>query len=260
MASLPLLIQRIRRRVHDARVDEAENLPHYSDEVYSDAIQRALMRVNLALSTNYSVPSATPRIEYLMELRGTIEMCHIRGAEGATGDVYDPPDLAPQTISLPGGLTHSHQQLSYEGSRFWRQLTTTLEAEYKDALEAVRSALSPTNNGDIVVGVMQRMSNRSRRASSYAHDRPLVAPDVSASAVGSSVTITWTPLLTEFLGSYIVERSTDSFVTHTQVYRTYDNQVFTYTDVVPAGVYQYRLKVLNSNDLASYSVIAEVLV
>lgn len=261
MSSLPNLIQRIRRRVHDAQIDEDKNLPHYADAVYTDALNRALMRVNLALGSDYSIMSATSRIDFLLELRGTIEMCHVRGAEGATGDVYDAPDLAPQTITLPGGLTHSHQQMSYEGARFWRQLTQTLEAEYTQVLEDVRRSLDDTQNGDIVVGVIQRLNHRERRASSYAYDRPLRAPDISVSSVLNRVTIAWSPLLTEFLSHYAVERSTDNFATKRDVYVTFDNQVKMYIDAVAsAGTYQYRLRVSNTNELYSYSPIAEITV
>ena len=253
MASQAALITRVRRRVHDAEFNEAEDLPHYVNEVYVDCLNRSIMRVNLVLQTDYTIATVPTKVEYLVELRSTIEMCHIRGAEGATGDVTDAPDLAIQTITLPAGFTQSSSQMSYEGARFWRNLASTLEREFEDIVGDVKNALDPSN-GEVQVGYMQRISNRTRRALSYYYDRPLTAPDIAVSVSGSTVTITWEPLLTEFLERYVVERSTDSFGTTTEVYTTFDNQITTYADTnVPVGTYKYRLRVVNSNGISSYS-------
>jgi hypothetical protein len=260
MASSSAVILRIRRRIHDAIFDDSQDLPHYANEVYDDALSRGLMRVNLLLNRDYTVATLPTKVEYLVELRSTIEMCHIRGGEGASGDVSDTPDLTLQTLTLPKGFTQSSSQVSYEGARFWRNLAETLEKEFQDIVDDVQQAIDPTV-GAVHVGVIQRLSNRSRRAMSYHYDRPISPPDIASSVSGSSVTITWDPVLTEFLGSYVVERSTDSFVSITGVYTTSDNQVKTYTDLnVANGNYKYRLKVINTNDIASYSPEATVVV
>lgn len=261
MASSSVLVMRVRRRVHDAIFDEAQKLPHYGNEVYTDALSRGLIRVNLNLGTNYSIANVPTKVEYLVELRTTIEMCFIRGAEGATGDVSDTPDLAVQSITLPKGFTQSTSQMSYEGARFWRNLATTLEKEYSDLLDDVQNAINPAQ-GAVTMGVIQRISNRTRRATSYVYDRPLTAPDISVSVARGDVVIAWEPLLTEYLEHYAIERSsTLDFQTKTQLFITHDNQVRGYTDKsVPAGTHYYRLVVTNTNQLTSVSPTAEVLV
>jgi len=261
MASSAVLVKRVRRRVHDAVFDEAQKLPHYENEVYTDALSRGLVRVNLNLATNYTIANVPTKVEYLVELRTTIEMCHVRGAEGATGDVTDTPDLAIQSITLPKGFTQSTSQMSYEGARFWRNLANTLEKEYNDLLDDVQNAINPAQ-GAVTVGVIQRISNRTRRATSYVFDRPLVAPDISVSASGNNVVIAWEPLLTEFLEHYSIERSsTQDFATKTQIFITHDNQARVYVDQgVVAGTHYYRLVVTNTNQLTSESPTAEVLI
>ena len=260
MASSSAIIIRVRRRVHDARFDEDEGLPHYANEIYDDALARGLMRVNLILATDYTIATVPTKVEYLVELRTTIELCHIRGAEGTTGDVVDPPELAIQTLTLPAGFTQSTSQMSYEGARFWRNLADTLEREFSEIVDDVQQALDPTA-GAVHVGVIQRLSNRTRRAMSYSYDRPLKAPDIATAVSNSNVSITWEPLLTEFMDTYRVERSSDNFESITEVFVTFDNQVKVYIDTsVPAGNYKYRLCVVNTNNIYSYSPESEVVV
>jgi len=186
-------------------------------------------------------------------------MCFIRGGEGTTGDVTDVPELPPQALTLPGGFTQSNQQMSYEGPRFWLRLAERLEQEYRDILDDVLEALSA--GSAITMGVMQRMSHRTRRSMSYFYDKPLDAPDISVSASGNNVVVGWNPLLTEFLETYRVERSQDDFVTFTEVFLTHNNQDKLFVDTaVPVGNYKYRLRVVNTNDLSSYSPVAQVTV
>jgi hypothetical protein len=183
-------------------------------------------------------------------------MCFIRGAEGTTGDVTDTPDLPPQSLTLPGGFTQSSQQMSFEGPRFWLRLAERLEQEYRDILDDVIDSISA--GSAVTMGVIQRMSHRSRRAMSYVYDRPLSAPDIAVSVSGNNVLIGWTPLLSEFLETYRIERSLDDFITVNQVFVSHDNQANMYIDAgVPVGSYKYRLKVVNTNDLSSYSPIAQ---
>jgi hypothetical protein len=237
--------------------DEEASLPHYSDEIYRDAVDRGLMRVNLALQTSYSIDQVPTTAEFLVELKATIEMCYVRGAEGATGDVTDQPELATQTMTLPGGFTQSNQQMSYEGARFWGRLADRLAQEYKEALDEVLCNLQA--DGAVVVGTMQRMSLRTCRATSYVYDRPLAAPEIALAVSGNSVVISWSPILSEFLETYTVQRSTDSFSTVTDVYLTSDNQASVYVDTgVPVGEYSYRLRVENTNQLVSYSAAGQV--
>lgn len=260
MADLNGMILRIRRRVHDALFEPAESRPLYHDTIYSDCIDRGLTRVNFALNQDYTVATIPSRAEYLVELRGTIEICRIRGAEGTTGDVNDQPELAAQQITLPGGFTQMNQQMQYEGPKYWRSLAAELEKEYRDALDDYLSNIE--GDGAIVVGVIQRKSLRTGRATMYAYDRPLNAPDISVSASGNNVVISWEPLLTEFLGYYEVERSTDlAFTSPVSVFITWDNQAKMYVNTgVPAGNNYYRLKVVNTNELASYSPTATVVI
>jgi hypothetical protein len=258
MASSSDIILRVRRRIHDADFD-GEDRPLYNNDVYLDALNRGLMRVNLILSKNYTVDTVPTKVEYLVELRTTIEMCHVRGAEGATGDVSDNPDLAIQTLTLPAGFTQSTSQMSYEGARFWRNLSERLEREFQEIVDEVQNALDPTL-GAIHVGVIQRKSLRTGRATSYHYDRALPAPDISVAKSGSNVVIQWEPILSEFLETYALERSTDvDFTNYEQVYSTYDNQAKMYLDLnLAQGHYYYRLKVVNTNDLYEYSPTAHI--
>lgn len=258
MASSSDIILRVRRRVHDA-IFEGEDRPLYNNDTYSDALDRGLMRVNLLLASGYTVATLPTKVEYLVELRTTIELCYIRGAEGATGYVSDAPDLAVQTLTLPTGFTQSTSQMSYEGARFWKNLAEILEAEFKDIIDEVQNALDPSL-GAVHVGVVQRRSLRTGRATSYHYDRALTAPDISVALSGSNVVIQWEPVLSEFLESYVLERSlTNDFSTIKEVFLTFDNQAKLYLDLnLAQNLYYYRLKVVNSNDLFSYSPTAQI--
>ena len=260
MADLNSMILRIRRRIHDALFEPAETRPLYSDTIYSDCINRGITRLNFALNKDYTIATLPARAEYLAELRATIEMCRIRGAEGTTGDIDDKPDLAAQQVVLPGGFSQMNQQMQYEGPKYWRSLAADLEKEYHDALDDYLSNIE--GDGAIVVGVIQRKSLRTGRATMYAYDRPLTAPDISTSVSGNNVAISWEPILSEFLELYEIHRSSDvGFSSFDVVYTTWDNQTKLHIDTgLAAGTYYYRLNAENTNGMESYSQSSQVVI
>lgn len=261
MADINSLIRRIRARVHDnvSHTSREDGRPLYLDEYYIDSIQSGIGRINLDIDSAYSVATLPVKYEYLAELRGTINMCYVRGAEGATSDVEDFPDVPDQIVTVPQ-LTVQRQQMPLDGPKFWLRLAEKLENEYLEAL--ARLADRGEQGADIQQYTMSRMSLRTGRRMPYVYDTPITAPENFAVAIqNGKVKVTWGIVYDEYFNYYELQRSTDElFSTTSRIYASSDNHDDTYTDTVSAGSYYYRLAIYNSNDLVSYTEVASVIV
>lgn len=257
MADINTLIRRVRARVHD-NVSYDDGRPLYVDSVYNDSIESGVGRINLDLDSSYSIPTVPVKYEYLLELRATINMCYVRGGEGASGDVEDFPNVPDAIVSVPQ-MTVQRQQMALEGPKYWLKLAEKLDAEYLNAL--ARLVDRGDEGAEVQQYVMSRTSLRTGRRMPYMYDTAIVAPDFGASQDSGVVSLSWGMVMDEYFRIYEVERSSNAnFSTSRVVYTSSDNHDVSYVDTPGAGVWYYRLKVLNSNDLKSYSATATVTV
>jgi hypothetical protein len=261
MADINSLINRIRARVHDnvSHTSREDGRPLYLDEYYIDSVHSGLGRINLDMDSAYTVATLPVKYEYLAELRATINMCYVRGAEGATSDVEDFPDVPDQIVSVPQ-LTVQRQQMPLDGPKFWLRLGEKLENEYLQALARLESR--GEEGAEIQQYVMSRMSLRTGRRMSYVYDKPIVPPEGFAVSVGgSSVFVTWGVVYDEYFNYYRLERSDSvDFSTTSTIYTTSDNHDNTFKDEPGVGSWFYRVAIYNSNDLVSYTPSTSVIV
>lgn len=260
MADVNSLINRIRARVHDnvSHTSRDDGRPLYLDHYYIESIESGLGRINLDLDAGYTIASVPVKYEYLVEVRGTINMCYVRGAEGASGDVDDFPDVPDQIVTVPQ-LTVQRQQMPLDGPKFWLRLAEKLENEYLTAIQKLESR--GEEGAEIQQAVMSRMSMRTGRRMPYMYDKPISAPDLAVSVEGGLVQISWGIVYNEYFNYYRLERSTSpEFSTTLGVYSSSDNHDNIFKDSPNAGTYYYRLAVYNSNDLVSYTPTASVVV
>ena len=259
MADINSLIRRVRARVHDnvSHTSREDGRPLYLDEYYIDSIHSGIGRINLDIDSSYTVATLPVKYEYLAELRGTINMCYVRGAEGATSDVEDFPDVPDQIVTVPQ-LTVQRQQMPLDGPKFWLRLAEKLENEYLEAL--ARLANRGEEGAEVQQYVMSRMSLRTGRRMPYVYDTPIKPPeDFSVAIENGKVRINWSVVFDEYFNYYELQRSGDLlFSTTTSVYSSSDNHDNTFLDTVGAGQHYYRLLVYNSNDLVSYTDTASV--
>jgi len=261
MADINSLVRRIRSRVHDTvshHESRDEGRPVYLDNHYIDSVYSGLGRINLDLDSAYTIDLLPTKYEYLLEVRGTINMCYVRGGEGASGDVEDFPNVPDQIVTVPQ-LTVQRQQMPLEGPKYWLKLAEKLEDEYNNAL--LRLQDRGDEGAGIQQAVMTRMSLRTGRRMSYMFDDPIAVPDFAIALSGSSVKITWGRVQDAYFNFYHVERAVNNdFSTSSAIFTTSDNQISTFTDTPVAGEWYYRLVVVNSNDLKSYSQASSVVV
>jgi len=244
------LTTRIRRRVHDTTSEL------YSDDVYGDCINRGRQRINFDLSTSYALSDWPTTYEYLLELRGTIEMCYIRGAEGASSEVSDGPSSSVASVSVPN-LSVAKSSITYAGPEYWLDLAERLEAEYNRALpgvEAVEEGVEGGSDG-ISQSYMYRTSMRTGAKTQYMFDRGVGATSsVATTTVGSEITISWAAIYDNAFSHYLVERGSTSLMADAETVATVtDNHTVSYADTPGVGVHYYRVVVVNSNDLRSES-------
>lgn len=260
MADINSLVQRIRARVHDNVSHDVrdDGRPLYLDHYYVNSIESALGRINLDLDASYSVATLPVKYEYLVELRGTINMCYARGGEGASGDVEDFPDVPDQIVNVPQ-LTVQRQQMPLDGPKYWLRLADKLENEYLNALQRLQDR--GEEGAEIQQYTMSRMSLRTGRRMPYVYDKPIPAPTFAISLNGGEVLATWGVVYDEYFNYYQLQRSTLlDFSTSQSVYASSDNHDSRYQDAPPSGQWFYRLAVYNSNDLVSFTDIASVIV
>ena len=257
MADMSTMIRRVRARVHD-NVGYDEGRPLYVDSIYNDSIESGIGRINLDLDSSYSVSLLPVKYEYLLELRATINMCYVRGGEGASGDVEDFPNVPDSIVTVPQ-MTVQRQQMALEGPKYWLKLAEKLDAEYLNAL--ARLVDRGDEGAEVQQYVMSRTSLRTGRRMPYMYDTAITAPDFGASQDLGLVSLSWGMVRDEYFRIYEVERSASSdFSTSRVIYTSSDNHDTVYSDQPGAGVWYYRLKVINSNDLKSYSGVATVTV
>ena len=250
MADTRTLMGRVRRRVHDHETT-SDDYPIYSDEIYTDSLDRALSRVNLDLQTAYSLATLPVKYEYLVEIRGALEMCYIRGGEGASRDVDALPDPPSAMLVLPSGYTHQQQQMPLDGPKYWLRLAEMLDREYKDSIEA---AFNSADADAISVVYSTRIRSRTGRRGPYWLDKPITAPALTLSVAAGVVTVGWDAVYSPDFSRYSLERAPDvDFTSITVVLLDSDNHTTSHSETPVAGTYYYRLKLTNTNDINSYS-------
>ena len=259
MADINSLIRRIRARVHDnvSHTSREDGRPLYLDSYYIDSIESGLGRLNLDTDSAYTVATLPVKYEYLAELRGTINMCYVRGAEGATSDVEDFPDVPDQIVTVPQ-LTVQRQQMPLDGPKFWLRLGEKLENEYLEALARLRDR--GDEGAEIQQYTMSRMSLRTGRRMPYVYDKAITPPEGFAVSVsGNVVNVVWGVVYDEYFNYYELQRSsTIDFASKTTIYSSSDNHDNTFNDSPRVGQWYYRVAIYNSNTLVSYTSSASV--
>jgi len=260
MADINSLIKRVRARVHDSIDHDVRdaNRPLYLDSHYEDSVVSGLGRLNLDLDAGYTVVTLPSKYEYLLELRSTINMCYVRGAEGASSDVEDFPNVPDYMVSVPQ-LSVQKQQMSVDGPKFWLRLVDKLENEYNNAI--ARLEARGDEGAEIQQMAMSRMSLRTGRRTQYVYDKAITAPDMSVGLVGGKVQITWGAVYDQYFRSYEVQKSSVvDFSTTFVVFTSSDNHDVSFLDSPNAGTWYYRIAVTNSNNLVSYTQASSVVV
>jgi len=260
MADINILIRRIRARIHDSVDHDVrdDGRPLYLDNHYIDSIDSGLGRLNLDLDSSYAIATLPTKYEYLLELRGTINMCYVRGAEGASSDVEDFPNVPDYMVSVPQ-LSVQKQQMSVDGPKYWLRLVDKLENEYNNAI--ARLEARGDEGAEIQQMAMTRPSLRTGRRTQYVYDKAITAPDVAVAVVNGKVQITWNPIYDIYFRLYEIQRSSSADLSTTSViYQSSDNHDVSFTDTPSVGTWYYRLATVNSNNLYGYSQVASVVV
>jgi hypothetical protein len=259
MAVIADLISRVRRRVHDS----GRTPPLYADVYYEESLDRGIRRINLDLGTTYTIASLPDRLAYMLSLRGTIEMCYIRGAEGATSDVADLPSSQYAEVTVPN-LAVVKSSTTTQGPEYWLKLAQLLEDEYERLLETEEEEEPEPGierRGDLELGFRQRRSLRTGRMSIYNMDQPLPAREIAIALEGTTVVITWNVLYHHDLVYYLIERSINADMSDSEeVGRINDNHTVTSSDDPGSGEWFYRVVVVNANNLRTDSQIVSVTV
>jgi len=260
MADIISLIRRVRSRVHDSIDHDVrdDGRPLYLDEVYQDGLLSGLGRINLDLDANYDIVTLPSKYEYLLELRGTINMGYVRGAEGASSDVEDFPNVPDYMVSVPQ-LSVQKQQMSVDGPKFWLRLVDKLENEYNNAI--ARLEARGDEGAEIQQMTMSRMSLRTGRRTQYVYDSPITAPEMAVGVVNGEVKVTWGIVYDQYFRLYELQRSSVvDFSTTFTVYQSSDNHDNSYKDTPVSGTWYYRIAVVNSNNLYGYSQASSVII
>lgn len=255
MADQAEIITQTRVIVHDPDPSPPEaGRPLYSDDpAYLGAISRGLMRINLDLRSTYTVSDLPTAYEVFLIYRTSIEMCLIRGGEGASSDIAETVDNPIQSVSVPN-LSIAKFGKSNQGPIFWSQLAADLERQYLAMLESIMDTGAIAGN-TIIEAVLSRRSLRTGKRTAYYADSPITAPLFSVSEASGVVSLSWESAADQYFDYYHVHRSaTSDFAVHTVLTTVADVHEVTYEDDPEVGTWYYRLEVENSNGLVSYSV------
>lgn len=262
MAVLADIVTKVRRRVHDFNRDPD---PLYADAYYEDSIETGLSRINVDLGTSHTVPTLPDRLVGVLVIRGTIEMCYIRGGEGASADVSDLPEAALAGFSVPN-LSITQAVGSIQGPEYWLALAEKLEDDYRTLIDSEEEEGDPADgvervSSDIEMAHKLRRSMRTGRMTPYAMVRPLPARTAALALNGGTVTISWDTLYHHDFAEYRVERSgaaDAAMADPTELVRIDDNHTVSSTDNPGSGRWYYRVVVFNTSLLRSNSTIMSV--
>jgi len=245
------LIIKVRRRVDDAGVT-----PIYADVYYSDALEAALGRLNIDIHTDYTRSNLPAKYLYPLELLATIDMCYVRGTEGADAT---PAVGAVQTVTVPNLSVTKSTGGEPAGPDYWLELAERLSDDYAAAVAAITDIRESADTG-IQVGTIFRTSLRTGRRTPYVMDTALTATTLAAEVDGTSVALTWTAVYEHHFSRYLIKRApTDAFVEAdtVEVVSEYDNHTVTYTDTPGVGTWYYKIVVINDNALEAESAAVE---
>ena len=258
MADIKGLVARIRRRVHDSDLIAADR-PLYAQVFYTDAIDRGLAELNLDLGEAYTVATVPGNREFLLELRGTIEMCYIRGAEGGSSDVADTPESPIQTLSVPG-LSVNRMATPPKGPKAWEDLCARLEAQYRRLIDKIEDD-EDVPSTTVTQSIMTRKSMRTGMRRQYVYDTAFDALAPAIAVVGSTVTVTWSQVSDERFGRYEVYRDAAvDMAAAEKVGLLPDNHDIEFEDEPGTGTWYYRVDVFNDNNLGAESSVLSAVV
>lgn len=259
MADLATLTESIRERVFDNVVDAQAEPPRplYVDATYERAIRRGLARVNIDLSEDWTLATVPVKWEYMVELRGTIEMCRLRAGEGGSSLITEESGEV-QSVSVPN-LTVTNAVTPSRGARAWSDLCKDLEEEYGELLEAA-SAVLGTAATDVTVGTVVRRSILTGRHIPYEEIKALPAPsDFAVSVADGVVTVSWSPILHLRVAQYLVDRADNAAMANSERVATIsDNRSGTTEDSPGAGEWHYQVTVVDDQGQKTSTVSGEV--
>jgi hypothetical protein len=250
------IIDKVRRRVADYTEDRK-----YDDVWYQDAIEHGIQKLNFDFDETYAtVPDVPSNRTFLLVKLATIEMCWMRGSEGAVGDSdIENVDTQFTSVAVPDLSVTDNNAESSRGPSYWMKLADKLQAEYD---EEVGSKAGQNTGGLVEVGITRKISLTHGGFIKRKLDPGLPAVTITATVDGSDVLIEWSLLQREdFLHYEVVRDSDPTFKTEVVIKQEQDIHVTEYTDEdVNAGTWYYRVKTVNPNLLKtdSSSAIAVV--
>jgi hypothetical protein len=249
MATQASLILSVRRRVADAVTPYT-----YVDPYYEQSLDFALGKLNFDWGTTFTdVTLVTTQYEFLLLKLATIEMCQIRSTEVTSGDAQ-----SYQMITVPDLMV---QKVSRSANDAWLALAKALQEEYDGELES--GGGEGAIGGTVSEAKMYRQSLRTYGLRPYELAEALTPPTLSASVSGTTVTLSWTPIITStYFWTYDVYRSTNADMSSGEkIAGLTDNHDDEYIDEnLTAGTYYYRLTVVESSSLESYTNIVTAVV
>lgn len=258
MTSLATFRSAVRVRVQDTAVT-----PIYADSVYDSALTRGMGRINMDLGTSYTLSPATvpTQYDYLVELRGTIEMCYVRGAEGAATPEGSTPSMAnPRRVQVKD-LYMEAQEVRLRGPQYWLDLAKALSAEYNDLVERLGSGDDFGVDRTVQVGTMFRNSLRSGARTNYNRITPYTPNTLIAGLYGGAVQLSWEAVRNPYFRSHVIERSeNDDFAEFEVVFQTSDTHRTQCDDNPGDGTWYYRIrnKYASGSSLDTLSDVVEV--
>ena len=205
------LIERVRRRVLDVPTPDGVR---YADVYYQDAISRAVEWLNVVFCVEPpleyvpdTMPSGLEEIArpfaYLVEVKATLEMARIRGAEAT--DREDANGTETETVEVPN-LTVTKKRVGYSGPAFWMRLSKELLDELNDLVRRLERV------GDHAV---RRTSPLTDTVVRHALDSPLRLPSVTLGydPIIGAVVLSWEALRDVRFASVVVERAPSASMT-----------------------------------------------
>jgi hypothetical protein len=264
----------LREKIRD---EEVPGPATYEDTVYENAVGRSLEKLSYDFSTAYTSDSDVPHERtHLMLTLATIELCYIRAGDGisssaSAGDI--------ETIAIPDlSITNSTSSTTGTGTDFWLKLASLLQDEYDTAVGADggggSSASSVDTLPEVGQGVTFRTALRTGSRTSYGLDSALTAPATfTATATGSTIIVTWSAVRDKHFAYYEIYRAATSADLEypdstTSVKIVPDpNGLWSNGHVYPrwsdtndgsghTGTLYYRLAIVNSNSLRSFTPVA----
>ena len=255
MATLTTLIASVRRRAADVSAPQT-----YANDVYYDALEFALGKLNLDWGLTYTLPAYSDPLlpdtvdvgnyQFLLIKLATIEMAYIRAGETPTGE-----SESYQTITVPD---LNVQFMGKAPSDVWLSLAQKLQNEYDGELASGSSGTA----GAIATASFTRRSTRTGGVQPYQLSTLLTAVTPTTSVSGSTVTISWTEVKSVYFSSYEIYRDTlADMSTRAKITTIADNHTESYDDEnLSADTYYYQVVLVDMDARESTSTTVSAVV